>query len=72
MAHYTPSRPAPFGAITTYRITGFFENVIFSLKAWDEARRTSKVLSKLTNRELADIGLSRSGIDEFAANFSRR
>lgn len=39
--------------------TGFFSKLFASAQAWNEARLTRVALSKLSDRELADIGLSR-------------
>lgn len=43
-------------------IRGGLFNVFSRLVAWNEARRTRKVLSSLSDRELDDIGLTRSDI----------
>ncbi len=36
--------------------------VVASFSAWNDARKTRKALSRLTDRELDDIGLSRGDI----------
>lgn len=63
MAAYETSRPAPFGAISIFRavqgVSSFFE----MMSAWNDARVTRKALSKLTDRELDDIGLCRGDIE---------
>ncbi len=38
-------------------------SAIATVVAWNERRLTRKILSKLSTRELDDIGLSRSDID---------
>ncbi|MGA0540867.1 DUF1127 domain-containing protein [Neotabrizicola sp. VNH66] len=63
MAAIETSRPAPFGAITTYRAINGLSGVFASLKGWNDARLTRKALSKLTDRELDDIGLCRGDIE---------
>ena len=63
MAAIETSRPAPFGAITTYRAINGLSGVFTSLKGWNDARLTRKALSKLTDRELDDIGLCRGDIE---------
>ncbi len=63
MAAIETSRPAPFGAITTYRAVNGFGGVFAAFKAWNDARVTRKALSKLTDRELDDIGLCRGDIE---------
>lgn len=63
MAIYNNPRPAPFGAVTTHRIVSAFDNLRETLTAWSVKRETRKQLNKLSDRELNDIGLSRSDID---------
>jgi uncharacterized protein YjiS (DUF1127 family) len=43
--------------------SGFFANLIGTLAAWNDARITRNALSKLSDRELEDIGLCRGDID---------
>ena len=47
------------------RIFSFFGGIFGALEAWQEARLTRKVLSDLTDHELADIGLPRGQIELF-------
>jgi uncharacterized protein YjiS (DUF1127 family) len=63
MAAIETSRPAPFGAITTYRAVNALSNVFGVLGAWNDARVTRKALAKLSDRELDDIGLCRGDIE---------
>jgi uncharacterized protein YjiS (DUF1127 family) len=51
------TQTAPFGAITAYRAVAFVENVVESFRAARSAARTRRALSRLTPRELADIGV---------------
>nr|WP_037293056.1 DUF1127 domain-containing protein [Roseobacter sp. CCS2] len=46
--------------------TSFFANIIASFTAWNDARVTRNSLSKLTARELDDIGLSYGDIEKIA------
>jgi uncharacterized protein YjiS (DUF1127 family) len=41
-------------------------------KAWSAARATAKELSRLTDRQLMDIGVIRGDIDELAGNLAER
>ena len=41
----------------------WFKRYVNYLKTWRKHRETIKALNKLTDRELADIGLSRGQID---------
>jgi uncharacterized protein YjiS (DUF1127 family) len=63
MATYETSRAAPFGAITLFRMVQSVSSAASALQAWNAGRITRKALSKLSNRELDDIGLCRSDID---------
>ncbi|MFE3836287.1 DUF1127 domain-containing protein [Pseudogemmobacter sonorensis] len=63
MAAIETSRPAPFGAITTYRVINLFSLAFAKLKSWNDARITRNALSKLSDRELDDIGLCRGDIE---------
>ncbi|NJN36271.1 MAG: DUF1127 domain-containing protein [Nitrospiraceae bacterium] len=63
MAAVETTRPAPFGAITTYRAISGLTNAFAALSAWNDARVTRKALNKLSDRELDDIGLCRGDIE---------
>ena len=43
--------------------SGFWAQLIGTLQTWNDARMTRKALSKLSDRELNDIGLTRFDID---------
>jgi uncharacterized protein YjiS (DUF1127 family) len=62
MAAVETTRPAPFGAITTYRAINTLSNVVLAFQAWNDTRMTRKALNKLSDRELDDIGLCRGDI----------
>ena len=63
MAATQTTRPAPFGAITTYRAINGVSSMLVALAAWNDARVTRKALNKLSDRELDDIGLCRGDIE---------
>jgi uncharacterized protein YjiS (DUF1127 family) len=63
MAAVETTRPAPYGAITTYRAINALSNAVTTFAAWNDARVTRKSLNKLSDRELDDIGLCRGDID---------
>ena len=63
MAAVETTRPAPLGAITTYRTINSLSNAIAAFQAWNDARVTRNALSKLSDRELDDIGLCRGDVD---------
>lgn len=63
MAAVETTRPAPFGAIATYRALNTLSNAALAFQAWNDARVTRKALNRLSDRELDDIGLCRGDID---------
>ncbi len=63
MAAVETTRPAPFGAITTYRAITGLSGIFATLAAWNDARVTRKALNRLSDRELDDIGLCRGDIE---------
>ncbi len=63
MAASVTSSAAPFGAISIFRSVQFVTLAAGNLSAWNNARITRKSLSKLSDRELDDIGLCRGDID---------
>jgi uncharacterized protein YjiS (DUF1127 family) len=62
MATFETTRPAPFGAITFFRIISALDNVLSKFVTWNNTRATQASLSRLSDHELADIGLSRGEI----------
>lgn len=60
------------GAIFTHRIVRAAQDLVAGVIAWNDARVTAKSLSKLTARELDDIGLCRGDIDLIAQSGGRR
>lgn len=63
MAAVETTRPAPYGAITTYRAINALSNAVMAFQAWNNARVTRNALAKLSDRELDDIGLCRGDLD---------
>ncbi len=66
MAAVEMTRPAPFGAITTYRTVNGLSKFIAAMTSWNDARVTRNALNKLSDRELDDIGLCRGDIDQMS------
>ena len=62
MAAIETTRPAPFGAISTYRFVSYLGTAFAALAGWNDARVTRNALAKLSDRELDDIGLCRGDI----------
>ena len=48
------------------RIGGLFTTAINAIFAWNDMRVTRNALSKLTDRELDDIGLCRGDLEDIA------
>ena len=66
MAAFDTTRPAT--ALSAGGITSFIANAAGSLAAWNDARVTRNSLSKLSARELDDIGLTAGEIDRVVNN----
>lgn len=60
MSAFTTNRSATMPA------NGFFGSMVAVVAGWNDARMTRKALSKLSDRELDDIGLCRGDIEEIA------
>lgn len=60
---FAPAAPA--------RVAGFFRNAINAVAMWNDARITRNTLSRLSGRELDDIGLNYGDIDAVASSTSR-
>ncbi len=71
MANIETQRDLPFGAVSTYRAVAFVDGVIARVRALAAARRTAIELSKLTDAQLHDIGITRGDIRNVSnvANF---
>jgi uncharacterized protein YjiS (DUF1127 family) len=54
----------PLGA--GFRATRVLAEIVGRIAAWNDARVTRRALSKLTDRELDDLGLCRGDIDYIA------
>ena len=63
MAAYESSAAAPLGAVSIFRSVQLFSVMFASVSAWNDARVTRKALSRLSDRELDDIGLCRAEVN---------
>lgn len=63
MAAYETPRPAPLGALSIFRAVNGVGGMFSMFSTWNDARVTRKALSKLSDRELDDIGLCRGDVD---------
>lgn len=62
MAVFDTPRAHGAGLSIVDRLSHLFANANASVLAWNRSRRTRAALSKLTERELEDIGLTRGDI----------
>ncbi len=69
MAVFDTSRPAV--GLSANRLSAVFVSVYAAVAAWNDARVTRNSLSKLSARELDDIGLCYGDIDEIAERTTR-
>ena len=63
------SRPA--AGLSAGRVSSFFVTMVGTVAAWKDARVTRNSLSKLSARELDDIGLCYGDIDAIADRLPR-
>lgn len=61
-ATYASHRQVPLGAVAIFRATSTIESGVRALVAWHRARRTRLALAKLSDGQLADIGVHRGDI----------
>lgn len=66
MAAVDTPRTASLGHATGSRLTQIFVSLAATLREWNENRLTRNALARLSDRELADIGLTRDDIDAVA------
>ncbi|MDG0990614.1 MAG: DUF1127 domain-containing protein [Yoonia sp.] len=69
MAAFDTTRPV--AVLSAGRIANFVANTFGTVAAWNDARTTRNSLSKLTSRELEDIGLTYACIDMIATRKTR-
>lgn len=67
MATFDTTRTS-YGSPSKSRFFNIISALTAAIVAWNDARVTRKALAGLTDRELEDIGLSRSDIDAVAQN----
>lgn len=65
MTTYDHTRPVA-GTNAFGGLFATFSSLIAAVAAWNDVRATRKALSKLTDRELDDIGLTRADLDYLA------
>ncbi len=68
MASFDTTRPV--AGLSAGKISSFFVKIIGAVAAWNDARITRNSLSKLSARELDDIGLTYGDIENIASRIS--
>lgn len=63
MASFDTTRPMVDGHLIGARVTNLFSGFIGAAAAWNDNRVTRNSLSKLSDHELDDLGLSRGDIE---------
>ena len=71
MASFDTTRPMADGHSFGERLSSLFTGFVGALAAWNDARVTRNALSKLSDHELNDLGLSRGDIDTVGDTFIR-
>lgn len=66
------NRPVPLGAASTFGVVSLFERAWDAFTAWRSARATAVALADLSDKQLADIGLSRGEIVDVAEQLAHR
>lgn len=67
MADVNSTNRAPFGAIAAYGFVQVAVSLRDRIVTWNSARITRNALNRLSDRELADIGLTRADVESVAA-----
>lgn len=65
-SNFETNRKVPLGAITTLRLVTMFERAIDAFVGWRNTRATQIALRKLSDEQLADIGIDRHQISGLA------
>ncbi|WP_432447968.1 DUF1127 domain-containing protein [Aliiroseovarius marinus] len=63
MAAFETTMTHATGGVFGGRLSDAMRGIVATMVAWNDARETRNALSKLTDRELEDIGLCRGDID---------
>lgn len=72
MSVFESPRTVPLGAITTHSVVAAADRLLAKLRVWRLSRETEFALSKLSDHNLADIGLRRVDISALSERLARR
>ena len=71
MASFDNSRTMVDGHIIVERLGNIFSRIAGAVIAWNDARVTRNALSRLSDHELNDFGLTRGNIDAISKSSAR-
>lgn len=71
MSAFESSRPVPLGAITVHHAVVFADRLVTRARAWRRERAAEMALGKLSDRDLADVGVSRGNLRTIAERLAR-
>lgn len=71
MASYDTTRPTADGHLSGTRLFKIFTGFAGTLAAWNDARVTRNALSRLSEHELDDLGLTRGDIESMRGPIQR-
>lgn len=71
MASFENSRPVTDGRLLGGLTGSFFSGLIGTFSAWNDTRVTRNALSRLSDHELNDLGLTRSDIHNMSSPLRR-
>ena len=71
MASFDTTRPMADGRLFGARLSNLFSGLVGSFAAWNDARVTRNALSRLSDHELDDLGLTRGDIYAMGATQPR-
>jgi len=71
MASFDTTRPMADGHLFGARLSKYFSGLVGTFAAWNDARVTRNALSRLSDHELDDLGLTRGDIDAIGASYLR-
>lgn len=72
MTTFETNRIVPLGSVSTLRLVNLVERAYDAFMGWRQARRTEAELDKLSDQQLADIGVVRSDITHIAESLVAR
>ncbi|MFO1105010.1 MAG: DUF1127 domain-containing protein [Amaricoccus sp.] len=72
MTAFETNHTVPLGSVSTLRVVNIVERAYDAYLGWRKARRTETALGKLSDQQLADIGVQRGDIALIAEGLAAR